>query len=177
MCEPASGWLTCKGKVFWGTRSESHEEIKVEHKLHVDGPGEANAVPFEITPEGKDFRLPLSQWRYKLDLPSDLIPGWYDAAQAEARVREVLPEWVAAKIVLPGETREVRDGVIVACYGSATLFDSASATLFDSASAEAYRGTTVIAYTAAIPRSILKEAGAVLIDRSGDKVKCYVGPG
>jgi hypothetical protein len=24
---------------------------------------------------------------------------------------------------------------------------------------------------------MLKDAGAVLIDRSGDKVKCYVGPG
>ena len=115
MCEPASMWVT-KSKVFWSEKSESHSEIADEFKLHVDGVRGANAVKIEISPIGGDFRLPLDQWIFKTD--QDDTPKWYDAAEVEARVREVLPEWLQYKVVLVGQKIERNDRIVLANYGT-----------------------------------------------------------
>jgi hypothetical protein len=115
MCSPASFVLT-KDKIFWGTESDSHDEIIAEHKLHADGVRGANIVRVEITPQHGNFLLPIDEWTYKLD--QDDKPKWYDATECEALVRTTLPEWMAAKIVLPEQKIErVTDRNLVAVYG------------------------------------------------------------
>ena len=115
MCAPAS-FVVTKDKVFWSAKSESHAEIIEEHKLHADGASGPNIAKVEVNPPNGDFTLPLDEWLFKLD--EDVQPKWYDPAAIKAMVRAELPKWVAAKIVLPGETRKVVDGHIVACYGT-----------------------------------------------------------
>jgi len=107
-----------KDRVFWSKAHESHEEIIREYGLHADGARGPNIVRVEISPEASDFTLPLDQWAFRLD--QDDRPKWYDAAEVKRRVRESLPEWMAAKVVLPGQTRKsVKDGeVVVATYGT-----------------------------------------------------------
>lgn len=118
MCELASFMVPRSGPALWSKLSDSHEKIIEEHGLHVDGCRGANCVAAEITPPDRDFTLPLEQWVFRVDEGFPL-PDWYDAADVERRVREALPEWVAAKIVLPGQTREtVSDGeIVLAVYG------------------------------------------------------------
>ncbi len=114
MCRPASFVLT-RESIFSGSKSESHEDIILEHGLHADGVRGPNIVRVEITPPVDDFRIPLDQWVYKLD--QDELPPWYDAEEAEARVRKVLPDWLAAKVVLPNQELEECTGHLVAVYG------------------------------------------------------------
>ena len=201
MCQPASFIIT-KDQVFWGTKSDSHEEIIKEHGLHADGVRGANIVRVEIVPVGGDFRLPLDEWKYKLD--QDEKPKWYDAAECEARVRETLPRWLAAKIILPDQTIEEFEGNAVACYGTiremrgsaqvgvmwgsahvGVMRESAQVReMWESAQVGEMRGSaqvgvmrdsaTIQAYTTIDP-SILKSAGAVIIDRTGKYPVCHVG--
>jgi hypothetical protein len=118
MCKEASFVLT-KDRAFFSKTSDSHDQIIIEHDLHADGVGGPNVARVEIVPPGGDYRLPLDQWVYSLD--QDIVPEWYDAEECEARVRQVLPEWVAAKTVPPGQVVGVEAGqVIVANYGTVT---------------------------------------------------------
>ena len=201
-----------KDKVFWSAKSESHAEIIEEHKLHADGASGPNIAKVEVNPPNGDFSLPLDEWLFKLD--EDVQPKWYDPAAIEVMVRDELVDWVAAKIVLPGETREVADGHIVVCYGTITALYGSSVVqrmcgssvvqrmcdssvvqemcdssvvqeMYDSSVVQEMYGSSVVqrmcgssvvtaAYTT-LPRSILQSPQAVLIDRSGPKIKCYVG--
>jgi hypothetical protein len=125
MCAPAS-FVVTKDKIYWSKKSDSHEEIISEYELHADGVRGANIVRVEITPVGGDFRLPLNEWNFKVD--QDETPKWFDKEAAENRVRLELPNWLASKIILPGqEIDELKDGHILACYGSINkVCDSAS---------------------------------------------------
>ena len=87
MCKPAS-FVVTKNKVCWSTKSDSHEEIIAEHKLHADGVQGPNIVRVEIVPPGDDFRLPLDQWIFKTD--QYILPQWYDATDVESRARVAL---------------------------------------------------------------------------------------
>ncbi len=116
MCTEASFVLT-KDRTFWSKTTDSHEGIISEYRLHADGAGGPNIVRVEVTPAGGDYTLPVDQWVYRVD--QDDLPDWYEAAECEARVREALPAWVESKLVLPGETRNVKAGGYVArVYGT-----------------------------------------------------------
>ena len=116
MCRPASMVLT-KDAVLWSRRSESHEDIIREYELHADGVGGPNLLRVELTPAGNDYRLPLDEWAFRCD--QDIMPPWFDAEPDVARARNALPDWLAAKVVLPGEVREHVDNAhIVAAYGT-----------------------------------------------------------
>jgi hypothetical protein len=143
MCKPASFVLT-KDNVFWSKRTESHSEIIKEFNLCEEGVRGINLACVEITPPGDDYRLPLDQWIYRLD--TDRAPHWYDAKEAEARVRAILPEWLKAKIILPDEARDVYgEEVIIACYGTVRAYGSSSVTACGSSSVTAYDSSSVTA--------------------------------
>ncbi len=155
MCAPASMVLT-KDRVCWSKTTDSHEEIIREFELHADGSRGPNIARVEITPPNGDFTKPLSEWCYKLD--QDGLPPWYDRAECEARTREALSEWLAAKVVLPGIYREIREGHVwvygrVTAYGSSqvkacgssqvTACDSSQVTACDSSQVKAYGSSQV----------------------------------
>ena len=119
MCEPAS-FVVTKKQVFWGSQSERHGDILAEHKLlEQDVRGNYRVACVEITPPDGDLTLPFSKWSYHLDShsPQDRLPIWYDAKEVEQRCRAGLKEWRKAKVVMPGETRDVSTGYIIANYG------------------------------------------------------------
>src|SRR3972149_4402688 len=105
MCNDASFVLT-NTNVFWSRNTSSHEEIIREFKLeHLDKhAAKIGLVRVEIVPPGDDFRLPQEQWIFRTD--QDELPDWYDAVEAEQRVRAVLQYWIAACVVLPGQLLE-----------------------------------------------------------------------
>jgi hypothetical protein len=189
MCKEASFVLT-KDRAFFSKTSDSHDQIIIEHDLHADGVGGPNVARVEIVPPGGDYRLPLDQWVYSLD--QDIVPEWYDAEECEARVRQVLPEWVAAKTVPPGQVVGVEAGqVIVANYGTVTdnrgtvTYNRYGGTVTNNWGTVTYnRGTvtnnwyggTVQTYVE-LPRSINMSSDAVIIDRSRGTVVAHVGAG
>ena len=176
MCRPAS-MMVLKDRVIWG-QTDEHSALIEQHRLHVDGVHGPNAVPVEITPLGGDMRRPLDEWTYRVDDGmEDQLPKWYDADDAERRVRAELPRWVAARVVLPGESRNVSTGENVYAYGD--VFQVVNGGTVQEVNGggtvqRVYGGGTVIAYTK-LSVDILEDATAVLVDRSGDIVKCYVG--
>jgi len=160
MCEPASFIIT-KSKVIWSKVTDSHEQIRAEHQL----PGETNpvairSVAVEIAPPNRDFNQPVEDWIWRVD--QDLLPQWWDAAEARQRVRGILPEWMAVRVVRSGESRDVRQGEAVYVAAGGTV-------------QAVYDGGTVQTYTS-LDRSILRHASAVLIDRTTSPPVCYVGP-
>lgn len=164
MCKPASFVLT-RTKVFWSVTSDDHEHIIKEHDLgHLDrdysNPG---LVRVEITPPGFDFSLPPEQWVYQVD--QDTLPDWY-AQDAEKRARIALAKWIPAKVLLDGEH--------TVSNGQKYAYGSASVEAYDSASVEASGRATIIKWGSSASAE-LKEPKAVLIDRSGEEVVCYVG--
>ncbi len=204
MCQPASFILT-KDKVFWGTKSDAHEAIIEEHKLHADGAKGPNIVRVEIVPKDNDFRLPLDEWVYKLD--QDKKPKWYDAAECEARARLVLPDWLAAKVVLPGEKIESLSRDLIAVYGDIHYVRGGTIQYVEGGTIQYVRGGTIqyvyggtiqyvyggtiqyveggtiqyveggtIQYVyGGFDLSVLQGPNAILIDRSGPVPICYVG--
>jgi hypothetical protein len=110
MCNPCS-MIVRKNDVLWSRLHDSHTEIRAEFSVpeETDASGRfIKAVAVEITPPDDDWNAPLDQWRFKVD--QDLLPDWWDAADAERHVREVLPDWVAACLVRRGERRECAEG-------------------------------------------------------------------
>jgi len=144
MCTEASFVLT-KDRTFWSKTTDSHEGIISEYRLHADGAGGPNIVRVEVTPAGGDYTLPVDQWVYRVD--QDDLPDWYEAAECEARVREALPAWVESKLVLPGETRNVKAGGYVArVYGTVqAVYDGGTVqAVYDGGTVQAvYDGGTV----------------------------------
>jgi hypothetical protein len=110
MCNPCS-MIVRKNDVLWSRLHDSHTEIRAEFSVpeETDASGRfIKAVAVEITPPDDDWNAPLDQWCFKVD--QDLLPDWWDAADAERHVREVLPDWVAACLVRRGERRECAEG-------------------------------------------------------------------
>ena len=156
MCQPCSMIVTCDN-VYWSRNHENHTKIIEEMNLKEIGlAGKVEIVRIEVTPPNDDFTKPLDQWVFKTDQTDDMLPNWYDAEKAEAAVREKLPAWLSAKIVLPGQERENHNsGEIIACYGkihnvrdSATIqdvWDSATIhNVWDSATIQDVRDSATI---------------------------------
>ena len=193
MCEAMSGIIAADRIVRWSDTDESHYTIVIQHKLH-EGPsyrvGGANFVAYEYSPPDRDFRLPLDQWVYRVD-DAFPLPDWYDEAECKALALEALPKWIAQKIVLPGESREVTNGHIVACYGSVVARDSSHVVARNSSRVDARDSSHVVAWDSshvdaindsatiqaytAFDLAALKSPQAVLIDRTRDVPVCYVG--
>ena len=117
MCRPAS-FIATKGKIWWSKKTDSHEEIINEFKLHQDGALGPNIVRLEIVPPNEhDFDKPLNEWVYKVD--QDLIPEWYDAVKYEKSARKALKDWAKAKLILPGDKiAEFKEGWAILCGGT-----------------------------------------------------------
>ena len=146
MCRPASMVLT-KDAVLWSRRSESHEDIIREYELHADGVGGPNLLRVELTPAGNDYRLPLDEWAFRCD--QDIMPPWFDAEPDVARARNALPDWLAAKVVLPGEVREHVDNAhIVAAYGTIQSMYGSSVVeyMYGSSVVQSMHGSSVVKY-------------------------------
>ena len=199
MCRPAS-MIATKGKVFWSTKSEGHEDIIEEYELKErDIRDNIRFVRIEIIPPSNDFRLPFREWEYHLD--QDILPDWYDAKDVEKRCRAKLEEWRKAKIVMPNEKRKIcQSDYIVAVYGTIESVRGGIIESVDGGTIESvYGGTikyvrggtieyvrgqfpkaitgkaTIITYSSSLDPNILKSSQAVLIDRTKDPVVCYVG--
>jgi hypothetical protein len=232
MCQPASFIIT-KDRVYWSKKSDSHEEILREYGLpdcdRNNGLGNPVIARVEVTPQNQDFRLPLEQWSYCLD--QDQLPDWYNREDAEKRVREVLPDWLAAKVVLPDQVVETVTEGVLSIYGKVkyicdsaqveyicdsaqvknicdsaqveyicdsaqvkNICDSAQVKyicdsaqveyiygsaqvkyIYGSAQVEKVAGKAVVCTYNNLSPEILKSSQAVMIDRSSDTVKCFVG--
>lgn len=114
MCEPASFVVTADN-VYWSRLSEGHDDCIEEHHLRESVAGKPALVRVEVKPRRNDFRSPCADWTYRVE--QDRLPDWYDAEAVERRVRAALPAWLAAKVVLPGESRGACNSYLVAVYG------------------------------------------------------------
>jgi hypothetical protein len=101
--------------VYWSKNTDSHEEIIKEFDLHADGAKGPNITRVEIVPPGENYLLPLDQWEFRKD--QDILPDWYDAKKAEKAVRKILPEWLAANVILPGVKVDALNKYVAVCYG------------------------------------------------------------
>ena len=94
MCNFFSAVLT-KDEVFWG-ESESHEKIILGEnqklqKLHADGAKGTNILRTELHPSMRTKRLEDFD-TYDFVIDQDVMPSWYDKADADARTRAALKE-------------------------------------------------------------------------------------
>lgn len=166
MCHPASFVLT-KDNVFWSKKTDSHEEIIEEFKLVQDGIRGPNILRVEISPtthrQYSCLRHPLLQpidtWQFKVD--QDIMPEWYDSTADEARTREALVAWYAARVVLSGTTRELQDtwawvfgNAHVAVRGRSGVwaYDRATVQASDKTEVTAYDLARVAAYDNSVVR-------------------------
>jgi len=181
MCSPAS-FIVTKPKVFWSTKSDSHEDIIKEFELVEIVHDKITFVRVEITPPDNDFNAPLKTWTFKTD--QDILPDWYDAKDAEKRVRAELKKWLAARVVLRGQERNVNAGefVYIASGGKATLRGNSQATLQDDSQATlrddshaTLQGNSLITTYHELPKSILQSKNTAMIYRHDGKVECFVG--
>ena len=155
MCKPASFVLT-ENNVYWSLKTDSHDEILLEHDLRDSIAGKVQIVRCEITPPQGDYFLKPDEWNYRLD--QDAVPEWYDAEKCEQRARLELNKWIKARVFqdVIGET-EISDISVwvkksqVKAYGSAQVnaYDSAHVEAYDSAHVKAYGSAHVEAYDSA----------------------------
>ena len=143
MCKPASMVLT-KHKVFWSKKTDSHESIIEEFKLAQDGVRGPNVIRVEICPTAGNINEPLENWVFHVD--QDLLPGWFNAKECEARTRNALIEWTAAKIIRTG-SRTVTEGRVWA-YGDSTVkaYGKSYVEAYANSHVEAYANSHVEAY-------------------------------
>jgi hypothetical protein len=141
MCKPAS-FVVTKDRIYWSKSSDSHEDIIKENDLKESNiRSEIQFVRVEICPPGGDFRMPLEKWRYKTD--QDLLPEWYVEPEEEKRVRDILPEWLKAKVILPEQTvTEIRKPM-VAIYGTVKYIDGGTVKYIDGGTVKYIHGGTV----------------------------------
>jgi len=119
MCRPASFVLT-KQKVFWGLRTESHEQIIADNKLReMTARNNPSLVRVEVVPPGGDWNAPLRKWEYHLD--QDILPAWYDAEDCERRAKHALKDWYKAKVVKQGEVVASINGESTKTYVCGTV--------------------------------------------------------
>ena len=94
MCNFFSAVLT-KDEVFWGD-CDSHEAIirgeNQKHKpLHADGSKGPNVLRTELRPSARTKNLEDFK-SYDFFIDQDVMPSWYDKADADARTRAALKE-------------------------------------------------------------------------------------
>ena len=82
MCDFLSAVLA-KERLFFGP-TDRHAEIIDYHRLHESGAQGVNLVKLELLPDRADD--PVDVWKFKVD--QDLLPDWFDATKAEARIRK-----------------------------------------------------------------------------------------
>jgi hypothetical protein len=97
MCNPASFIITKGPKIWWSEKSDKHEDIISEHKLHADGIGGPNIVRVEINPSNGNLSLPLKDWKYQVD--QDVFPPWYDEAVCKRECFVELKHWADKKLI------------------------------------------------------------------------------
>jgi hypothetical protein len=181
MCRPAS-FVVTKDSVLWSPTTESHEEIITEFGLHADGVRGPNICRVELIPEDDLYWTDPATWSFGVD--QDTLPEWWDAVDAERRVKAAALKWQAAKIIKPEQNRNViKDGEFVLfsygtvqaiCGGTVQAICGGTVEAIRGGTVEEIRGGTVEAYVKLDPE-LLKGKYTVLIDRSGDVPVCYVG--
>jgi hypothetical protein len=94
MCNFFSAVLT-KNEVFWG-ESDSHEAIirgenQKHQPLHADGSKGPNVLRTELRPSAKTRKLEdFASYEFVID--QDVMPVWYDKANADERTRAALKD-------------------------------------------------------------------------------------
>ena len=122
MCQLASFWVT-RDRVYYSHVTQAHSGIAAEHGLHIDGVRGPNAVKVEITPpDGRIDVGALDTWVYRVD--QDVLPEWYDPADAEARVRTVLRDALIGLTTLDARYSKITD--VSALVNLTTLYASYS---------------------------------------------------
>ena len=177
MCRPAS-FIVTKDAVLWSKTSDRHEDILQEFGIK-DIALPPAFVRVELVPNDGLLWTDPDGWTFNID--QDSFPKWWSAGKAEKKVRSVALRWQAEKVVKPGEesTREkeyvygtvqkvLSGGTVQKVLGGGTVQEVLSGTV------QEVWGGTVQFYTKP-DLSILQDPNAVLIDRSGEKVLCYVG--
>ena len=102
MCQFASFVLT-KDRVFYSHKSDSHESIIRENRLHVDGAYGPNILRVELTPPTDGDLGDFSKWQYRID--QDITPDWAPRcdtaamAETESRARAALDQRFAEGII------------------------------------------------------------------------------
>jgi len=141
MCRPAS-FVVTKDRVYWSKSRDSHEDIIRENDLKESNiRSEIQFVRVEICPPDGDFRKPLDEWNYHTD--QDLLPDWYVESEEEKRVRDILPEWLKAKVVLAEQTvTEIRKPM-VAIYGTVESIRGGTVEYIDGGTVKYIDGGTV----------------------------------
>lgn len=103
MCRYAS-FIVCKDfKVFFGSKSDSHSDIRAEHKLPDNNCGEIKNVQVEYIPAGSRFSRDMKQWKFVID--QDQLPSWWDNEEAQMACWAALPK--LAKAREPKPTKKV----------------------------------------------------------------------
>ena len=92
MCDFLSAVLA-KERLFFGP-TDRHAGIIDYHGLHESGAQGVNLVKLELIPDRADD--PVDTWAFKVD--QDLLPEWFDAAVAEARIRNAARDSGVAKL-------------------------------------------------------------------------------
>lgn len=117
MCRPAS-MIVLRDGLRGSKYSDSHCEIMQEFGIYCDTVRGPSCVAVEITPPENTFNLPPQEWVFRTD--QDILPDWYDAREAEARVRLELPAWIASQVRGPAFCGDIRrnEYVSVVCGAS-----------------------------------------------------------
>ena len=177
MCREASFVLT-KSSSFWSQVSDSHEEIIEENSLQ-EGPNpklNPYLLRVECIPVGGDFRIPVEDWVFSYD--QDILPEWADQERDEKRTKKAAALWLASKVVLPNETRNVQHNQYVyAVYGIVRNVwnNGVVQNVCDNGVVQNVWGKgTVRSHTSSCSPEMFGSF-AVFIDASGSKVKITVG--
>jgi hypothetical protein len=118
MCKPASMVVVKGYKCVWSRHTDAHTEIRASYGIPENGIGRVTSVQIEITPPDSNWAAPFAEWAFKVD--QDILPDWWDAADAEKAVRDELPSWAKARLVRCGVERDVTDGeyIVAVCGGT-----------------------------------------------------------
>ena len=100
MSKTASAIIT-KTEFLWSKFSDSHLEIRKEHGID-ENQIEITAVPCELSPKDNDYKIPLSDWIFTIDLSRDQWPEWFSEKDAEKQFRDILPKWAETHIYKTG---------------------------------------------------------------------------
>jgi hypothetical protein len=113
--------------VLWSKTSDSHETIAREHGL-IEQSAEVvvsrrlAAVPVEVYPDDDDYSRPIGEWAMHLDdtVRNELLPEWWDEADARVRCATALAAWAEYHIIESGK-REASGEISLVVRGTATL--------------------------------------------------------
>ena len=135
MCEFAS-FVLDKTHEYYLQTSNRHTEIIEHYKLREMHPNglDAAILKVEITPPPENRKAPIDQWNFRID--QDIMPTWFDAADAETRTRAALARRSADERWL---IEEIGHQITVGYAGTATAGDDGTATA-------GYAGTATAGY-------------------------------